>query len=84
MDIESQSKENITRGKLILFPVGIGNDNLATSLPVYNSELLNTCNTFIVEELRTARRFLKKAGYVHSIDDTEFYLLYFKHIQLIT
>ena len=75
MDIESQSKENITRGKLILFPVGIGNDNLATSLPAYNSELLNTCNTFIVEELRTARRFLKKAGYVHSINDTEFYLL---------
>ena len=75
MDMESQLKGEQTRGKLILFPVSIGNENLATSLPAYNSELLNTCNTFIVEELRTARRFLKKAGYVHSIDDTEFYLL---------
>lgn len=75
MEMDSQLKEDSKRGKLILFPVGIGNDNLATSLPMYNSELLNTCNTFIVEELRTARRFLKKAGYVHSIDNTEFYLL---------
>ena len=28
-----------------------------------------------MEELRTARRFLKKAGYPHAIDDTEFHLL---------
>ena len=48
---------------------------LTTSLPEGNHELLPTCRTFIVEELRTARRFLKKAGYPHAIDDTEFHLL---------
>ena len=37
--------------------------------------MLATCRTFIVEELRSARRFLKKAGFPHPIDDTEFHLL---------
>ena len=60
---------------LILFPVPIGADDIHLSLPSANLELLNSCHTFIVEELRTARRFLKKAGYAHAIDDTTFHLL---------
>lgn len=63
------------KGKLILFPVGIGAESLDTALPAANAALLATCHTFIVEELRTARRFLKRAGYPHSIDDTEFFTL---------
>ena len=63
------------KGRLILFPVHIGNDNLSHSLPSYNNELLFGCHTFIVEELRTARRFLKHAGYPHPIDDTTFHIL---------
>ncbi len=62
-------------GKLILFPVPIGADDLALSLPEGNLGLLATCHTFIVEELRTARRFLKRAGYPHAIDDTTLYEL---------
>lgn len=60
------------KGRLILFPVPIGADDIGISLPANNMELLATCRTFIVEELRTARRFLKKAGYPHAIDDTVF------------
>ena len=60
------------KGKLILFPVPIGADDLAVSLPEGNLGMLATCHTFIVEELRTARRFLKKAGYPYPIDDTIF------------
>ena len=63
------------KGKLILFPVPIGADDIAFSLPAANLELLATCHTFIVEELRTARRFLKKAGYPYPIDDTVFHEL---------
>ena len=62
----------MTKGKLILFPVPIGADELALSLPEGNLGLLATCHTFIVEELRTARRFLKKAGSPYPIDDTVF------------
>ena len=60
------------KGRLILFPVPIGAEDIASSLPAANAELLASCHTFIVEELRTARRFLKKAGYPHAIDDTVF------------
>lgn len=62
-------------GRLILFPVPIGADEISVSLPSYNLQLLAGCHTFIVEELRTARRFLKHAGYPHAIDDTVFHLL---------
>lgn len=67
--------KNNNRGKLILFPVGLGNKNLSTCLPDYNKELLNSCQTFIVENLREARRFLVSFGYKHSIDETVFHLL---------
>ena len=62
-------------GKLILFPVPIGSDSPHYSLPPYNSEMLNTCHTFIVEDIRTARRNLKHMGYEYPIDDTKFFEL---------
>lgn len=62
----------MTKGRLILFPVPIGAEEMDYSLPAHNLELLASCHTFIVEELRTARRFLKKAGYPFPIDDTVF------------
>lgn len=61
-------------GKLILFPVPIGGE-VPLSLPPSNLELLATCRTFIVEELRTARRFLRHVGYPYPIDDTVFFEL---------
>ena len=63
------------RGKLILFPVPIGCDDTTYSLPQANIAMLGQCRTFIVEELRTARRFLKKAGYPYPIDETTFFVL---------
>ena len=63
------------KGKLILFPVPISEEDHSQQLPTYNLLLLNTCHTFIVEELRTARRFLKRVGYAHEINDTTFLLL---------
>ena len=65
----------MSNGRLILFPVPIGADDIDASLPSANAELLATCRTFIVEELRSARRFLKRAGYPHPIDDTVFHEL---------
>ena len=65
----------MNKGRLILFPVPIGADDIEFSLPAANMELLTTCHTFIVEELRTARRFLKKAGYPYPIDETQFFEL---------
>ena len=63
------------KGRLILFPVPIGAEETGASLPATNQELLASCRTFIVEELRSARRFLKRAAYPYPIDDTVFHLL---------
>ena len=60
------------KGRLILFPVPIGAEDIDCSLPRANAALLAGCHTFVVEELRTARRFLKRAGYPHAIDETVF------------
>lgn len=61
---------------LILFPVPIGADDVEVSLPAYNRQLLNTCRTFIVEDVRTARRNLKRMGYTAaSFDDVTFFEL---------
>lgn len=65
----------MTQPSLILFPVPIGADDVDISLPPYNKAMLNTCHHFIVEELRTARRNLKRMGYEYPIDDTQFYEL---------
>ncbi|MBQ9587875.1 MAG: SAM-dependent methyltransferase [Bacteroidales bacterium] len=45
------------------------------SLPRHNMQLLNGCRTFIVEEVRSARRFLKSAGFPHPIDSLTFHIL---------
>ena len=62
-------------GKLFLFPVTIGAEEVTRSLPAANGELLDQCSVFVVEELRSARRFLRRAGYSRPIDETTFYLL---------
>ena len=61
--------------RLILFPVPIGASDPDTSLPPYNREVLNTCRTFIVENIRTACRNLKRMGYTSSLDDVTFFEL---------
>jgi 16S rRNA (cytidine1402-2'-O)-methyltransferase len=44
-------------------------------LPQSNLQIINKLDTFIVEELRTARRFLIKCGYDKPIDDTRFFIV---------
>ncbi len=65
---------NKPNGNLYLIPTPIGN-NPKIELPEYNTQIINTIHHFVVEELRTARRFLKANGYIHSIDETEFFEL---------
>lgn len=63
------------KGKLILFPVPIGPDDVNYCLPSFNVNLLNSCRIFIVEDMRTARRNLKRMGYQHSLDEVELFEL---------
>lgn len=64
-----------TSGTLYLIPSSLGEEQLSTVWPEGNTEILNKLRIFIVENIRTARRFLKRAGYTHPIDDTTFFVL---------
>ena len=62
-------------GKLYLIPVPIAEVDHRTCLPEYNRELLPTIRHYIVENVRSARRFLKAADRSIDIDSITFYEL---------
>ncbi len=65
----------MTKGNLYLIPTPLGDTGFETGLPAYNLQIIKEIDTFIVEELRTARRFLRKAGYTRDFESVTFYLL---------
>lgn len=58
---------------LYLIPSSIGDDDLSSSWPPGHLSLINTLDVFIVEHLRTARRFLKRTGYSKDFSTVTFY-----------
>jgi 16S rRNA (cytidine1402-2'-O)-methyltransferase len=62
-------------GKLFLIPSSLGGENIDAIWPAGHVALVNELDEFIVENLRTARRFLRSAGYTRSFDDVKFHLL---------
>ena len=62
-------------GKLYLIPSPLGDNDPAEVLPASVLNLLPSLKLFIVEETRTARRFLSRAGLKGHIDELEFHEL---------
>ena len=56
-------------GKLFLIPSPLGDGEIESVIPKGTLEILHTLNFFIVEELRTARRYLKKSGIKTPIEE---------------
>jgi 16S rRNA (cytidine1402-2'-O)-methyltransferase len=65
---------------LYLIPVTLGDTPLEQVLPEYNRQVVRSIRHFIVEDVRSARRFLKKADRDIDIDALTFYPLN-KHTQ---
>jgi 16S rRNA (cytidine1402-2'-O)-methyltransferase len=63
------------KGNLYLIPTPLGDTGFDAGIPVVNLQILQKIDTFIVEELRTARRFLRKAGYLKDFETVTFHLL---------
>lgn len=63
------------KGKLILIPSPLGENDFSRIFPSYNSEIIQEIDYFIVENLRTGRRFLKKLGMQKPIDSLHFFEL---------
>lgn len=63
------------KGKLFLIPAPLGDSNVNEVIPDKVLQLINTLDEFIVENERTARRFLIKAGYSLPIENIIFHIL---------
>lgn len=63
------------KGTLYLIPTPLGDDPAHENWNTGLTELLNSLSTFIVEEERTARRFLRKAGFSQDFDKTKLLVL---------
>ena len=60
---------------LYLIPVPLGETDIAQVLPSYNHDIIVNIKHFIVENIRSARRFLKKVEKSIDIDELTFYEL---------
>jgi len=63
------------KGKLYLLPTPINDNDVLESIPSYNKEIIEPLRYFVVEEIRTARRFLRKLCPNFPIDDSTFFIL---------
>ncbi len=63
------------KGKLYLIPSPLGENEPSEVIPGPVLELLTRLDTFVVEETRTARRYLSKAGLKGHIDSLKFFEL---------
>jgi len=61
-------------GKLYLCPTPLSQDAVFECIPACNREIIEPLRYFIVEEIRTARRFLRKLCPDFPIDDCTFYI----------
>lgn len=61
------------KGTIYMIPCPIAeHDSVWEVLPKSNLDIMNTLDYFIVENVRSARRFLSKAGIERKIDELEF------------
>jgi len=63
------------KGKLYLIPSPLGDNDPAEVLPASTLEIACSLKCFVVEEIRTARRFLSKAGLRGHIEELGFHEL---------
>lgn len=65
----------MTNTVLYLFPVPLSDNTIAQVLPQYNIAVIKEIKYFIVENVRSARRFLKQCDRAIDIDSLTFYTL---------
>ncbi len=63
------------KAALYLIPVTLGENPPENVLPGINFEIINNLDEFIVENVRSARRFLRSAGFTKNFDEVVFHIL---------
>lgn len=62
-------------GKLYLIPSSIGSCDTGMEVPEGNAKIIASLDTFICENVRTARKFLRKTGYSKNFNEVTFFTL---------
>lgn len=65
----------IMKGSVYLIPNTLGDSEIESVMPRLNVEIIRRIKHFIVEDVRTTRRFLKKVDKSIDIDSLQFYTL---------
>lgn len=65
----------MTKGKLYLIPSPLGENDPAEVIPAPVLEMLQKIHVYVVEEVRTVRRYLSRAGLKGRIDGLDFHEL---------
>jgi len=63
------------KGNLYLIPSTLGDSQVSDVIPDKVLNVINTINLYIVENERSARRYLLKAGLTTPVDDLTFFIL---------
>lgn len=71
----NQTEMTNAKGKLYLIPSPLGENDPAEVIPAPVLESLGRFRSFVVEEVRTARRYLSRAGLRGKIGELEFFEL---------
>ncbi len=62
-------------GIVYMIPITLGDTPVHQVIPEFNNSIINEIDVYIVENIKTARRFLKKAGITKAIDELTFFEL---------
>jgi len=65
----------MSKGTLYLIPMTMGEYNMENTIPRGVQELMENVNVFVVENLKTTRRYLRKVNSTYPIDDKEFFII---------
>ena len=65
----------MAKGKLYLIPMTLGDLEIEAVIPVGVQNMLQEVEVFIVENLKTTRRYLRKIDSKYPIDDKEFFII---------
>ena len=63
------------QGNLYLIPTTLGGESWKDVIPDFVAEISRSLKFFVVEDVRTARRYLSKLGMPNPIDTLDFQLL---------
>ncbi len=65
----------MSKGTLYILPITMGEYNMETTIPLGVQQVMDEVEVFVVENIKTTRRYLRKVNPSYPIDDKEFFII---------